>query len=78
VIAFAAGGERPGDPSVGSSGVSWPAYTVDRLGTFEAGPEHVPLVSCTETFQLNAVCGSALFSPCRDQNVHRLAREERA
>ena len=66
-----AGGERPEDPSVESAGVSWLAYTADRLGTFEAGPEHVPLVSCSESFPLNAVCGSPLFSSCRDRDVHR-------
>jgi hypothetical protein len=45
VIGFAAGGERPGGPSVVLPAVSWLAYSVDRLGTFEAGPDHVPLVS---------------------------------
>ena len=29
-------------------------------------------MSCSETFQLNAVCSSPLFSPCRDRDVHRL------
>ena len=36
MIAFAARGERPGDPSVVLPAVSWLAYTVDRLGTFTA------------------------------------------
>jgi hypothetical protein len=72
VIAFAAGGERSGDPSVVLSAVSWLAYTADRLGMFDAGPGPVPLVSRSVTFRLKAVCGSPLFSPCCDRNVHRL------
>jgi len=65
------------DPSVGLSGVSWLTYTAYRLGTFEARSEDVPLVSCLEAVQLNAVCGSPLFSPCRDRNVHRLVLDGR-
>ena len=75
MIAFAVEGERPGDLSVVSPAVSWLAYTADRLRTFEARSEDVPLVSCLEAFQLNAVCGWPLFSPCRDRNVHRLVPE---
>jgi hypothetical protein len=59
VIAFAAGGERPGDPSVVLPAVSWLAYTGARLATGDPDQERLSLVSCSETFQLNAVCGLA-------------------